>query len=199
MTTTPTPQEWNARYKTLPQNIRDVLMDAENPLAERVAIICAHNGLDESTCDGIIRLTAYLLMGFVKPNEYVGEIMEKTDLPREKAALIAQEINRDIFNSLKEDLKSVHGVAEKQPAPVDAMILTPLPGKTPSLEVPKTEENILEQKLGGAFRMKSDAVEYKGVTPPPLAPSTPGTSVSNIPPSLPPTPKPADQYRELPN
>jgi len=193
MTTTPTPQEWNARYRTLPQNIRDVLMDAENPLAERVAIICAHSGLDESTCDGIIRLTAYLLMGFIKPNEYVGAIMEKTDLPREKAALIAQDINRDIFNSLKEDLKSVHGVAEKHAAPVDAMILPPLPGKTATLETPKMEENILEQKLGGAFRMKSDAVEYKGTALPAPAVVTPST------PPAPAAPTSPDAYRELPN
>lgn len=262
----------NSIQQTLPQEIQNMLHSDELMLLTE-SIAEQHN-LRPEYYGALFRVTANVLKGELKPNEYVTRISAELDLERDEAALIAQDINRDVFSQIKDALKSLHVVqtastltvpttAPQTPAtipppafsfakaieiapsipPATVPVSTPIPhaqiitavipDSTPAIPVPQVESprahigNIFEEKLGGAFRVKSDAVEYSAPQTPaavasipmvssaPVAPSVPSTpialttpaaqvtpqpipQVAPVIPAVTPTQKSKDPYRELP-
>ncbi len=122
--------------------------------------------------------TQYVMSGETTPSEYVKELMATLHIDQPKAALIAQEINKDLFSPLKDALKELHGlnkktdalkpnsttftppvieavattvVKEPQTTPAQVIAPTPMPETKPVL-------NTLETKLGEAFTIKKDVM-----------------------------------------
>ena len=197
-------------WSTLPLPIRE-LPSAENT-AERIEAVGQKHGLGLMEQGFLVRITSNLLRGVIAPREFVSIISKETGTPREKAAEIAQEINRDIFNEVKDALKQVHAVegtakvAEKV-APIDPSLVTCLPegmskeaalgNKAPGNAA--STGSIFEQKLGGVFRMKGEAVATAGSAPAPTLVTPPPPQTLRPASPLPPAPKPAlDPYREHP-
>lgn len=147
----------------LPENIQEML--SSEKLIDDIERICEHNGLRPEEYGPVLRTTVKLLRGEIPATAYVGELIEVTGIPREKIALIAQEINRDVFNSVKDSLKELHTtprLPEMAPTPVD----TPLPP-------PALPANIFEQKLGGAFRMPGTTTTVSPTAPTQVIPPAP--------------------------
>lgn len=237
-------------FETLPKDIREMLQGDE--FAEKIELIGTKQSLPEMEQGFLVRICAKLVTGILPPAKFVSTISDELDIPREKAAFIAQEINRDIFSNIKESLKAIHSekpdapqtppvavapISEVIPAARTPMVSTPTTGTTPGATVtpratpmmmeptpipkeatttqtpqrgapivppppmntapvsattPKEPQvapasgpqvgttqphigSIFEQKLGGEFRLKSDAVTYTNQastsgTMPPAAP-----------------------------
>ncbi len=60
--------------------------------------------------------TQYVMSGETTPSEYVKELMATLHIDQPKAALIAQEINKDLFSPLKDALKELYGLNKKTDA-----------------------------------------------------------------------------------
>lgn len=117
-------QQIKSVFSTLPQKIQDLLLSED--FNERVEQVALHYTLDEIDTGILIRITVRLLAGIIPPTQFVSTIIEEIDIPREKAAFIAQEINRDIFNPLKEELKQIHQIGESAAPAAPAKPLDPL-------------------------------------------------------------------------
>jgi hypothetical protein len=193
-------------WATLPIPIRE-LLNAENT-PSKIEAIAQKQGLGFVEQGFLVRITANLLRGELSPREFIPTISGELDVSREVASLIAQDINHDIFGEVKDALKEVHAVgsgAKKDGgvARLDPSLVTCLPGemspeaalgnKAPGNAV--MSGSIMEQKLGGVFRMKGQEIATMGgvqgptlVTPPPP---------QSLRPAVPPPPaQKADPYRE---
>jgi hypothetical protein len=193
----------NTQAKTwgeLPEEIR-LLLSAESTV-DAIERIAQKQGLPPMEQGFLVRICANLMRGNIPPTAFVDTISDELDVPREKAAYLAQEVNRDVFILVKDALKKVH----EKPSSVqkiDPSLVTCLPGEMSPTAVAGNKApgntiaagSIFEQKLGGAFRMKGE-----------VATSTGGTTIPSPTLVTPPAPqaiKPAttafDPYRELPH
>ncbi len=103
-----TPQQAKTRFQNLPEIIRQTISDpATYASIEKIALI---HKLTRVEAGLLAQATSMLMMGFLEPNQYIAAIMDQLSLSREDAAFIAQEINRDIFNPIKDALKEVHAM-----------------------------------------------------------------------------------------
>ncbi|MDO8521071.1 MAG: hypothetical protein Q7S52_03070, partial [bacterium] len=163
-------QQWNDRFKKLPLPIRAVLMDPDNQLADRVNTLCQRHELDDTQIATITRLTAHLLMGFILPTEFVRKIVEDIGVPRDKAILITQDLNRDVFNELKDFLKDVHSEnTEREPT----VAKPEKPASIPSAALPAVGPTLPPSPTGpirsdwgwhGAINKTTGQIEYKRET-----------------------------------
>lgn len=202
-------------WAELPDEIREIL-SREDTVA-KIEEIGRKQGLPPMEQGFLVRISANLMRGIISPISFVNTISDELDINREKAAYLAQEINRDIFSSVKEALQKVHPVQNKPEtvAKLDPSLVTCLPGEMSAKAAIANKApgnaaavapigSIFEQKLGGAFRMKGETVSNtevitsRQVIPPPVQATRP----NNIPVPPPPqsgTTKPAlDPYREHP-
>lgn len=167
-----TREEWNKKIMELPDDVRAIILNNDNKLNDDVEALCAKYGLDAMLAGSVTRLTIKLLMGFLAPTEFIAKLCEGTGVEREKAAMIAQEINRDILNPIKDSLRKIHNLAsgpqaaplQQPPAASAASEATPTQPASAAQAMAPVEEppkpGILEQKLMGAFHTKSENVLY---------------------------------------
>lgn len=146
----------------LPEDIYEMLQSDE--FVEKIELIGEKQSLPLMEQGFLVRICANLMKGILPPANFVNMITDELDIPREKAALIAQEINRDVFSGIKESLRILHSAklvsqtipqkAPESPA-ATAPITQPKPVKV--LEVPvENTPSVFEQKLSGTFRINAD-------------------------------------------
>ena len=238
MQNTYTKEELVGIYRGLPEEVRETIFSPET--SEAFDQIKEKQALTEEQRELLSVYSGLLMMGVLPPEKYVSTLIEKMQIDREKAASIAQVVNRDIFNPIKDALKRVHdegrtpdGSSASEPTlHKGTPAVTVTPQSTPeriATNIPEqktagsvlspnwagTPQNpsdesipqahigsIFEQKLGGAFRLKSDAVQYTEPTDTQIVP--PKIAEMEAPQSIPPieeknpmsTPLPVDPYRE---
>lgn len=195
-------------YAILPEPLKDIIFAPET--SEKYDQLAIRFQLNEKQRDTLSAQTTFLLMGLRNPQELVTALAAELGIDKEKASLIAQDLNRDLFAQVKDDLKSLYApqapatAAPQASAPAQSA-QTPAPAPAVPVAASTTEEtmpkphigNIFEEKLGGAFRVKSDTVQYSTpATTAPQSTSTPQSSTATPPPVA--LPKPSDPYRELP-
>lgn len=190
-------QQKLAIWANLPEEIRDLLTSDE--MVDKISEIGARQGAAEMEQGFLVRICANLMMGILPPADFVNTIATELDLSRDKAAYIAQEINRDIFSGVKEALKTVH--TKGTGMEIDPKLVTCLPeqtttGQIPSgnVSTPAPTGSILEQKLGGTFRIQSQVARTTGV-PDPMLVMPPAPQRTDPPAQAAPS---SDPYRELP-
>lgn len=253
-----TQQQTQAQFLSLPRVLRDTLSAPET--YEKVALVAKKYGLTRVETGLLAQATGTLMLGFLKPNEFVATVIDYLAIPRDEAMLIAQDLNRDLFNDVKDSLKQLYAVGTNAPSRTPrGLVLSPAQGtvnmantspppqtqstKPPNTPAPQVSrqavvqparptnapvrsdwswhgsknditgdiefrhestqkiptspstargtgehtESIFEQKLGGAFRIKGEAVEYRGApaqaitTPSPLVASKPALHVPHKP------------------
>ncbi len=246
-------QQLQKVFPSLPQEIKDLLL--ADDFNDNVSKIALSHGCNEIQTGMLIRLTVRLLSGLIAATQFVTLISEELDISHDESAFIAQEINRDIFNPIKDALKQVHAIdksgAERQVAspterplgtapivpsapivpnlsalpahandpiavapkaatPAAAPVMPPVTASKPlpsfsvaqalgnipssgntqatvaptddmpkahvgtiAASAAKTERsgNILEDKLGGTYRMKTETTSSVGVPTQPLSPT----------------------------
>lgn len=110
-------------YALLPQEIRDLITDPST--FATIENIGAKYGLNTVEIGLLAQATGSLLRGETRPNQFVTMIADNLSMPQENAALIAQDLNRDLFNAVKDALKQVHS---QESTPPVSPIPTPYPG-----------------------------------------------------------------------
>ncbi len=212
-------------WAELPIAIREIL--SREDTAEKIEAIGEKQGLPIMERGFLVRITANLMRGVITPVAFVETIADELSVSREKAAYLAQDINRDIFSLVKDALQEVHATPEKKEvvAPLDPSLVTCLPGemsaaaalanKAPGnvlsvapivsapIVPPVPTGSIFEQKLGGAFRMKGELSSSMGVAnPTQVIPPNPQVAMPASrpqPDAATTTTRAFDQYRELPH
>ncbi len=198
-----TKQELIARVATLPQKLKDEIAAPET--LETLEKIGKQEGLDGVHVGLLHRLTVRLLAGVIAPQEFVAIITEDLGIEQEVAMRVAQEINRDILNNVREELKQIHGLTETpvETMPVatsvvlqktgpssfalpDAPVATPYVAAAPSMSAVPTARGVVPPTAPSPLMASLDIAAMKAT---PVAPA-----VSAIPvPQAPPVPAPVPQ------
>ena len=164
------------QYKRLPQDLKEAIdmLDPAGILGEIGQKYVLHNDQIGILADQ----TAMVIIGFVRPENFVTNLIARLGLDRAVAEGIAREVNEQIFLKIRESLQALHeGNKDNSNYGVEmlpnANPLTPattlgagetVPNKKEvidGIEHPKEarEENVFEQKMGKLFRIPREEVD----------------------------------------
>ncbi|MEK7652754.1 MAG: hypothetical protein AAB334_02305 [Patescibacteria group bacterium] len=93
-------------YEQLPQNVQEAISSVA--VAEKIQQIATKNGLhiDEA---GIVSDEATMVMlGIEHPNDFVDGLKNKLKLPQEKIIALAKDVDKEIFEPIKESLMKIY-------------------------------------------------------------------------------------------
>ncbi|TSD03181.1 MAG: Uncharacterized protein Athens071416_242 [Parcubacteria group bacterium Athens0714_16] len=93
-------------YEALPKNVQEAISSVA--VAEKIQEIAKRNGLhiDEA---GIISDEATMVMlGIEHPNDFVDGLKNKLKLPQEKIIALARDVDKEIFEPIKESLMRIY-------------------------------------------------------------------------------------------
>lgn len=195
-------------YRSLPDDLQNVIFSPET--SEFYDVIAKKFTLNATQREVLSHQSSLLLMGITQPQQFVIALTDELKISREQATLIAQELNLNIFNSVKSSLAALYtetapankvggGMVSGQGSP--EAVKQPIITKPVAPAAAKPAGSIFEQKLGGTFRMSSPIVAPTKerivdpllVVPPPPVPTVPPQPISA------PAPRPTaktDAYRE---
>lgn len=106
MNNIPTIEEVEARFEELPEDIKEAI-DGVNT-AEIIGQIGSDKHLHLDQIQEVAASVGYLMLGFLKPQDFVTELTNEARIPNELAVQIAKEINVKILNPIKDRLKNAH-------------------------------------------------------------------------------------------
>lgn len=96
----------------LPGPIKDIILSDQ--FADKVEHIAEKNNLRPAYYAGLVRTTVRLLRGELAPGAFVITLSEELDFPRDEAMRITQDLNREIFNDVKDSLKELNNMGVKK-------------------------------------------------------------------------------------
>lgn len=207
--TTITKEQLRNRWDTLSDALREAIASETNSQMVWKAAVGEHLSDDKAAV--VSRLTGYVLLGFIHPEELAAEIKNEIGIDTRVAAAIAEPLNKKIFQPLREDLEQVYAPASKlaegtpgvQPKPAMMEDIAPQLATSAIAEEAITAAiPIPAPQNGGGQRIGSASAEQSAPIPPapaaeiPKADSAPSTSSGQTnSPQAPPVPRPASPQR----
>ena len=98
-------------YQKTPKQIQEVVGSFET--SETLAQIAVNHKVDNNKGVGnrdLGRLTGQVLVGMLHPKDFVPALVEKLEIPKERAQKIAKEVNQKIFSQVKDLLIEIYGL-----------------------------------------------------------------------------------------
>lgn len=92
-------------YDMLPEELKTAVFAQET--ADNISFACKMAGINDSRVSGVAKQTGYVLMGLLHPNDFAKNLEIELQLPPETAKKISHQINRLIFNPVKESLAAL--------------------------------------------------------------------------------------------
>jgi hypothetical protein len=123
---------------TLPPEIQEAMLSVD--LANTVKKIGQKHKIHIDKLDSLFDQTSYVMLGLEHPNNFVKNLQGALELPPAETKAIAEEINEQVFGSIRESLKTLT-TQNSPPA-------SSLPAAIPAL-IPSATPTIAEQKLSG--------------------------------------------------
>mgnify|MGYP001617430965 CR=1 FL=1 len=98
-------------YDNLPEDLKDAIFGLEmNEIVERIG---RENQLNIEQIGELANETGMVMLGVTHPNEFIANLAERLEADKEKARIIAQEINEQIFKPVRESLRKIHNMREE--------------------------------------------------------------------------------------
>lgn len=110
-----TPQQIKERYKTLPQDLRDVYFSEET--AEKLAVIGKANNLRTDQIGLLADETGLVMLGLTSTSEYIPNLAKRLGIDKELAKKVAEEVNSQIFSQMREAMQKIHGAQDRPASP----------------------------------------------------------------------------------
>jgi len=101
------------RYRDLPEDLQQALVSASN--SKIIVAVGKKSGLQIDKIGELADETGLVMLGITPPGEFIRNLARRLELDPEKAKAVAEEINQQIFQPVRESLKKVHGLGA-QPA-----------------------------------------------------------------------------------
>lgn len=129
-----TQQQLKEKFDSLPNDIRQALLSEDPGLI--IQLIGQDAGITPEQALDIEDEVTAVLMGTSHPKDFIANIQSKIDVDQEKARAIAEKVNEEIFQPVKESLNVVHNITgEASPASLASGASTDL-GSIPTPPVP---------------------------------------------------------------
>jgi hypothetical protein len=111
--TTISKKQFAQRWDMLPMNLREALTSERNSTV--VWKVCGDEHLSEEKTREVARVVAWVLMGFLHPEDVANEIKLSIDLHPDLAAKIANALNVKIFAPMREELEGTYAPPGTEP------------------------------------------------------------------------------------
>src|SRR3989344_6460619 len=138
------PEKILEKYDALPDDLKTALFSSA--VTNNILGIGRKYGLHVDKAGELADETGLVMLGITPPGEFIRNLAKRLELDPEKAKAIAEEINQQIFQPVRESLKKVHGLgaqpAEKPSAIQAGAALKAKPRKTLPIRSDITEKNI---------------------------------------------------------
>ena len=105
-------EQLDERYKTLPPDVRQAMVAVDSSVV--VKKIGENYKLSRAHTTILADVTGMVMLGITHPRDYTRHLIERLQLPKEKALVIAQEVNEQIFKPIRASLKKIHGIEDPQ-------------------------------------------------------------------------------------
>src|SRR3989344_4560522 len=154
-----TKEELEKKFNSVPENIQGLILD-EN-FGPAITLLCKELGVDAVKALDVEDETLHVLIGISDPKDFIRNIQAKIGVDEEKARAIAEKVNDEIFQLVKESLKVVHNITETaseasvasvSSAPPDALRSTPTVPRPPAppsstLNAPRSTTSTFPQMI----------------------------------------------------
>jgi len=103
-------KQFNERYDKLPPIVKQAIDAVET--TDLIQTISETHKLHIDQMGEFSNQIGLVMLGVVKPQEFIPNLREKLKISDEEARALALEVNEQIFNSIRESLKQVHAMGE---------------------------------------------------------------------------------------
>src|SRR3989344_746059 len=124
------------RWDTLPDNIKEAAWAPQNTAL--IQSVCANEHIPQDKLPIVLRVSGYVLFGFIHPEDVSKELQEALGINSNIAASVADALDKRIFSSFRTDLDKIfsppHLVLEeiRRPVPPPGLIVKPEGTKAPT-------------------------------------------------------------------
>ncbi len=126
-----TTEQFDAAFRKLPYTLREYI--AEDTLTSLVEQLGVKYKLHTDTVGAVYRETTNMLLGFMSPQQFVGEL-KSVGVPQESLGAIVEELNTLVFIPLREKMKNAPPEEETGPDEEDAgSVSTAAPTQAPAI------------------------------------------------------------------
>ena len=100
-----------ARMKSLPDDLQQAMVSAD--VENAVYDIAENRGLDIEQAGMLANITSYVMLGLLPSKNFISELSKQTGISNEEADQIGIDINKGIFDKIRESLRKVEEDREK--------------------------------------------------------------------------------------
>ncbi|MFA5838706.1 MAG: hypothetical protein WC849_02105 [Candidatus Paceibacterota bacterium] len=93
-------------YEELPQNVQEAISSVA--VAEKIQEIAKRNGLHVDEAGIVSDEATMVMLGIENPKDFVDGLQNKLKLPREKVVELAKDVNKEIFEPIRESLRKMY-------------------------------------------------------------------------------------------
>mgnify|MGYP001602142788 CR=1 FL=1 len=105
-----TDQQIAQRYDDLPEDLKDAIFSVDT--TSLVNMVGKKHGLAIDKIGDLANETGMVMLGVTHPNEFIANLADRLEVDKEKARIIAQEINEQIFKPVRDSLRKIHNIRE---------------------------------------------------------------------------------------
>lgn len=155
-------QKFKEKFWTLPQDIQGALLSED--LGIEIQLIGRDTGITPEQALDVEDEVVTILMGTSHPKDFIRNIQSKLNIDQEKARTVAEKVNEEIFQPVRESLKLVHDIKDEEQSMTNSRQQSE-PGLRSDLEGP------LRSDLGSAPSVPTPPTVPK----PPESPTAPSS------------------------
>lgn len=129
-----TKEQLKEKFEKLPADIRRVLLSEE--VGINAQIIGRDTDITSEQALDVEDEVVAILMGTSHPKDFIQNIQTKIGVDQEKARAIAERVNEEIFQPVKDSLKIVHNITEGTSETTQIQMSTPVSTPPAPLNIP---------------------------------------------------------------
>lgn len=107
------PQQFAELYERIPTDIRMVMDNDEH--ADKIRAISKKYNLHIDQLGELSAHIGYLMVGALKPKQFIPELVEEMNIDEATATKIVQEVNEQLLTPIRDSLKKIHGLDGSKP------------------------------------------------------------------------------------
>ena len=162
-----TPQEIQRRFRGLPADLQEAIFSVDT--SEIIREIAKKYKLPVDVMGGLADAVEDFLLGFTKPENFLGGLQKNLELDSETARHITEDLNLQLFARVRNSLRHLHTSNDDGVVPVPSSMPTPvMPAAPPVPQTPAPSpaapgpfESKLQEKIFSAEKELSEARTQK--------------------------------------
>jgi len=107
-----TEEQIGQMYDNLPEDLKEAIFSVD--MSEIVEKIGKENQLNIEQVGNLANETGMVMLGVTHPNEFIANLADRLEVDKERARVMAGEINEQIFKPVRESIRKIHNIREEE-------------------------------------------------------------------------------------